>query len=199
MTDERLLPGQSGEPHRVEDGARRMVLGAGGLELVEVTEREAARVAQESDDPAWVSDYPTEGGRVAARMLLRQIARGEYTPGFGMYQVRRVTDGLVIGNVGFHGAPHRCAVEIGFDMAESARCSGSATSAVRCLVNWALSQPTVRSVVAKTTPDNIASQRVLVKAGFDIDADASSESDGMLRFAIESPRSPHVEGRSAIS
>ena len=170
-----------------------MVLVQGGLELVEVSEREAARVAQGSDDPAWVSDYPTEGGRVAARMLLQQIQRGAHTPGFGVYQVRRVTDGLVIGNVGFHSAPHGGAVEIGFDMAESARCLGHTTTAVRCLVNWAFLQPTVRRVVARTTPDNIASQRVLVKAGFDIDADAGLDNDGLFRFAIESPRSPYVD------
>jgi RimJ/RimL family protein N-acetyltransferase len=86
--------------------------------------------------------------------------------GFGMRQIIRRLDGVVVGNIGFHGPPAGGEVEIGFDLARSCRGGGYATAALIQLAAWALSQPGVDVVVALTGDDNIAAQRVMERAGF---------------------------------
>ncbi|MCH1868136.1 GNAT family N-acetyltransferase [Nocardioides sp. CFH 31398] len=58
------------------------------------------------------------------------------------------------------------AVEIGYGVNESEWGRGLGTEAVGALVDHALSRADVARVLAHTTPDNIASQRVLENTGF---------------------------------
>ena len=114
----------------------------------------------------WTAGYPIEGTLVAARMHLREEDAGERRRGFGMYQVIRRADGVVLGDVGFHCAPREGRVEIGFGLADSARGRGYATDAVARLAAWAFEQPDVDVVHASTTFDNVPSQNVMRRAGF---------------------------------
>jgi RimJ/RimL family protein N-acetyltransferase len=75
--------------------------------------------------------------------------------------------GEAIGLLGTKGPPdeqHR--VEIGYGAVPHARRQGLTTQAVRRFVEALLAQPGVDHVTAQTTVGNIASQRVLEKAGF---------------------------------
>jgi len=74
--------------------------------------------------------------------------------------------GVVVGSGGFKGPPTDGAVEIGYNVAASARGQGFATQAVRQLVQWAFETPDVLGVYAETAVDNPASRRVIEKAGF---------------------------------
>jgi ribosomal-protein-alanine N-acetyltransferase len=56
--------------------------------------------------------------------------------------------------------------ELGYRVAEQAAGRGVATAAVRELCQLAASAYGLRTIRARTTPDNVASQRVLAKAGF---------------------------------
>jgi RimJ/RimL family protein N-acetyltransferase len=85
---------------------------------------------------------------------------------FGFSLIVRREDGLVIGEIGFVGPPQRGAVMIGYAIVSSARRQGYATEAIAAVTGWALGEPAVEEVRAQTLPDNEASVRALLRAGF---------------------------------
>ena len=137
------------------------------LTLHAIDELEARRIhdrVPQSGD-AWATDYPFDGDLAAIGSFLRATEQnGEQRP-FGYYQIRRQSDGLAIGGVGFKGAPDGGGVEIGYGLAPSARGHGYASEALGALVQIAAGLG-VTTIRADTDPDNIASQRTLEQAGF---------------------------------
>ena len=74
---------------------------------------------------------------------------------------------LAAGLVGFKGLPDPAgSVEIGYGIAAIFQNRGYMAEAVSSLVEWAFTHPECKQVTANTLPDNYASRRVLVKAGF---------------------------------
>lgn len=87
-------------------------------------------------------------------------------PVFTMYQIRRRSDGFAVGGIGFFGEPDADGVvEIGYGLVASVRGAGLATEALGAASALAFDHG-ANAIVADTTPDNRASQRVLEKAGF---------------------------------
>lgn len=90
---------------------------------------------------------------------------------------------VLIGNGGFKAIPDESGmVETGYSVMPEFHGHGYASEAERALIDWAFTDPAVTRVEAETTPDNLASQRVLEKnylrltgAGFD---------EGSIRFVI---------------
>jgi RimJ/RimL family protein N-acetyltransferase len=113
----------------------------------------------------WAPDYPFEGSRAAARGFQGRSAE-QHRPGFGMYKIVRIADGLVIGDIGFYAPPQDGSVEVGFGLARSARGAGHGSEALRLLVGWAAQQADVRRVVARSLVENEPSKAVLARAGF---------------------------------
>ncbi len=73
---------------------------------------------------------------------------------------------MVVGMLGFKGAPGADGeVEIGYGVCPEHEGRGYTTEAVRALLSWAFSQPGCNTVMAETLKDNLASMRVLQKAG----------------------------------
>jgi ribosomal-protein-alanine N-acetyltransferase len=86
----------------------------------------------------------------------------------------------VVGSAGFLGRPTADGtVEIGYGVHHDHRNGGYATEAVRALVDWVLSQDGVVRVIARCDPANIASVRVLAKAGLE----ETGEIGGLSRWA----------------
>jgi ribosomal-protein-alanine N-acetyltransferase len=84
--------------------------------------------------------------------------------GFGPWVV--IAAGEVVGSAGLVGRPNeRGEVELGYGILEDHRNRGYATEAARALVAWALAQPNVDQVVARSELSNDASNRVLEKLG----------------------------------
>ncbi|MGH7904320.1 MAG: GNAT family N-acetyltransferase [Candidatus Dormibacteraceae bacterium] len=138
------------------------------LRLRQVSSEEAAEVLQGRQDPErpWIEGYPIEGTLDAARGFLFGVRSGIDHGDFGMYQIVRLEDGRVVGDIGFHGppAPDR-SVMIGYGLAPRARSHGYATEALRALVHWSLSAGGAALVRADTLLDNVASQAVMERAG----------------------------------
>ncbi len=104
-------------------------------------------------------------------------------------------ENAVIGSACFKGGPGDAGdVEIGYGLhGEAFREQGYASEAVRALCLWALAQPDVRTVTARTEPENLASCRVLEKCGFVPDGEA----DGLRcwRLTLHAPFvCPHCGG-----
>ncbi|MGI8844603.1 MAG: GNAT family N-acetyltransferase [Thermoleophilaceae bacterium] len=137
------------------------------MSLHAIDELEARRIhdrAPRSGD-AWAADYPFQGDLAAVSSFLRATEQnGEQRP-FGYYQIRRQSDGLAIGGVGFKGPPDGGVVEIGYGLVPSARGQGYATEALGTLVQIAAGLG-VTTIRADTNLDNVASQRTLEDAGF---------------------------------
>jgi RimJ/RimL family protein N-acetyltransferase len=164
----------------------RLVLTHGRLVLREQLPDEASQLADgKPAGLAWIDGGPGEGTIVAAGMLAIAAEAGVYAPGWGLFVIQRSEDGVAIGGIGFHGPPAEAegVVEIGYDLSESARGAGWATDAALVLSRWALGRAEVRTVVARTDPDNRASQRVLERAGFGRVADRDGQRAYELRLA----------------
>jgi RimJ/RimL family protein N-acetyltransferase len=118
----------------------------------------------------WADDFPAAGDVFIAGGLHRgEIGQAQRTGGEALWEHHQVIEtcsGLVVGGVGFHGPPEAGEVEIGYGIVPTRQGRGYATEAVITLVSLALTMPEVAAVVASTDADNVASQRVLEKAGF---------------------------------
>jgi len=137
------------------------------LQLHAIDVEEAERIAAQRAGPedAWAGDYPFEGDIGAVGAFLRaSAADGEQRP-FGYYRITRLSDGLAIGGIGFKGQPVDRRADIGYGLAPSARGHGYAAEAVVAIVAIA-AEHGLAKVIADTTPDNVASQRTLLNAGF---------------------------------
>lgn len=72
-----------------------------------------------------------------------------------------------VGGIGFSGLPDndgKC--EIGYVIDQKFRNKGIAKEAVELLINWANQDPDLKAISAKTFPNNLASQSVLLSTGF---------------------------------
>lgn len=86
----------------------------------------------------------------------------------------------VVGDIGFLGPPTDGRMEIGYSVVPERRRCGYATESAVALVDWALRQPGVRTVVAGCAKDNVASIRTLERIGFS----RTGAEDGQLRWQI---------------
>ena len=75
-------------------------------------------------------------------------------------------NGTHVGELCFKGVSPDGAVEIGYGISESYEGRGYATEAVSAVTAWASRQEGIKCVEAEAEEDNIASLRVLEKAGF---------------------------------
>ena len=83
-----------------------------------------------------------------------------------MYIIRKRSGGLAVGGIGFFGCPDgHGRVEFGYGLVPSARGQGLASEAVQVALDHA-ARKGATVAVAETETSNIASQRVLTKAGF---------------------------------
>lgn len=110
-----------------------------------------------------VAGYPTVGDLVMARLVVDgHLDAGEWGP----WQIEERTTGLLVGGVGFKGAPDDAGVvEIGYGLAPEARGRGLATEAVVGLLEHARDQG-ARVVRAEIDADNAPSRAVVERAGF---------------------------------
>jgi len=117
----------------------------------------------------WAPDYPHEGDAVIAGSLHRAGKSAAAVAGdssWGHWQVLERSSGLVIGGIGFLAPPESGTVEIGYGIVPSRRGRGYATEAVVAIVAGVSGEAAITAVTAATDHDNLASQRVLEKAGF---------------------------------
>ena len=144
------------------------VLHTSRLDLV-LLEPERARGITEGvnlNGHRWASGYPLESSLLRAELTLAAAAHDRPFGSFGTYQVVRRTDDHVIGDVGFMGPPDATgAVHVGCAITEGERRQGYATEALTAVLEWARTQSGLTCVLADTTRANIASQRLLERAG----------------------------------
>ena len=140
--------------------------GSPAIDLRPIGVEEAARIAAGTPGPDdhWAEGFPREDDAGPAK----GIAAAGTDPGpFGVYALVPRAHSRVIGTAGFFGPPDAAGeVTIGYGMVEPEWGQGYGTQAVAALV--AISREHgVTAVNADTDLDNIGSQRVLEKNGFE--------------------------------
>lgn len=92
--------------------------------------------------------------------------------------------GAVVGECGTKGPPDAGGtVEIGYGLAGPSRGRGLGSRAVRALVAELRSDPRIRAIEAEVVADNVASRRVLERAGFvEVGGDHT-----LLRYRAQAP------------
>ncbi|CAB4851468.1 unannotated protein [freshwater metagenome] len=136
--------------------------------ILETLSRDEAAAIRDRDRSgrAWAYDYPSESDRVVAAIVGEAGDYYSEADTWGPLQIRLAQSGLAIGGVGMLSAPDGDgSAEIGYGLVESARGQGHGGEAVVAVIRWAGSQG-LRSIVAMTSPDNVASQRLLIRNGF---------------------------------
>ena len=115
---------------------------------------------------------PGEYDRDAIVYFLSQYEiRGPEAIGwYGWYAVRRAeveSPAQLVGAGGYFGPPSADGtVEIGYSIVDETRGEGYGTELAQALTDRALRHPGVRRVIAHVAADNVASHKVLKRAGF---------------------------------
>lgn len=139
----------------------------GVIELIELDPAQAQLLVTGKSPLPAVPDYPHHGPETIARMFRDPTMIDNWVPGFGLHLIKRLSDNLVVGDVGFHAPPdERGVIEIGYGLAESARGLGLASRAVRLLSAFALARSDVACIIADTSARNVDSARVLEATGY---------------------------------
>jgi ribosomal-protein-alanine N-acetyltransferase len=100
------------------------------------------------------------------KMAKMATAEPRLHPWYSYWLVVVDSVGVGAGMAGFKGVPDRSGeVEIGYGIDPAFRSRGYTTEAVRALIAWAFEDPACQMVFADPRQENIASQRVLAKAG----------------------------------
>ncbi|MBI1847928.1 MAG: GNAT family N-acetyltransferase [Candidatus Rokubacteria bacterium] len=141
------------------------VLETGRLRLRALRDEDAGAIYEYGRDPAvtrymtWAQHRSLDDATAFVKYAAEAVAAGsEMQWAFA----RREDDGL-IGAGGLRLQGHR--VELGYAIARPHWGRGYATEAARRIVEWALADPAISRVWAYCHVDNVASARVLEKAG----------------------------------
>lgn len=151
-----------------------------GVELVLLGGEEAARIASGSPGPEdqWAEGFPREDDTEGAA-----AATAGAGP-FGAYKLVPRTHGRTIGTAGFFGPPGPSGeVTIGYGMIEPEWGRGYGTQAVAGLVQICRAHGGVTVINADTDLDNVSSQRVLEKNGFQEVRSSDTQRSYALRLA----------------
>lgn len=138
----------------------------GHVELRPVSREEAARIADGKPDPEdrWAEGFPREDDSDPAAGLA--TAQQDPAP-FGIYALVPRSHSRIIGTAGFYGPPDaEGEVTIGYGMVQPEWGQGYGTQAVARLVEICRAHG-VTAINADTDLDNLGSQRVLEKNGFE--------------------------------
>jgi RimJ/RimL family protein N-acetyltransferase len=126
----------------------------------------------------WADGYPTDGTLVAAGFVVTAEAEGRPLGAWGVYQIVRRSDEVVIGDCGFLGPPdHHGWVHAGFGVTDPQREGTLAVEAFAGLLAWAKEQPDCTRVLADAACTNLVAIRVMEDAGM-----RRAGSDGSLVY-----------------
>ena len=140
-----------------------MELREGDLVLRPWTEDDVDAMVAGCDDPDvayWIPAIPHPYTEADARAFIR----GEVRDDHDAFAIE--VGGRVVGGIGIGLNAHDYRARLGYWVAADSRGQGICTRALRLLSRYALDELRMQRVELITDPDNVASQRVAEKAGF---------------------------------
>ena len=153
-----------------------MELRDGDLVLRPWTEDDVDAMVAGCNDPEvarWIPTIPHPYTPDDARAFIRGEVRQDHEA------LAIEVDGSVVGGIGLGLNAHGYRGSIGYWVAKPARGKGICTRALRLLAGHALEELELQSVQLVTDPENLASQRVAEKVGF--------QREGVMRAHLRHP------------
>ena len=139
------------------------------LVLAELTENDLAFIRELVNDKDWlryIGDKNVHTDEDALRYL-RNGPQAMYAKhGVGLWRVGLQADGTPVGICGLIKRDGLDNLDLGFAFLPQFRSKGYAEEASRAVLDWGRQQLNVRTVVAITTFDNLASGALLTRLGF---------------------------------
>lgn len=130
---------------------------------------------------ATVQDNWTEFGVAALQYSLDRLTESDTESGWWTYFPIHKKDNTLIGSGGYKGEPtNKGTVELGYEIAPNYRNMGFATEMAKALIENALKDERIHSIIAHTLAQNNASTRVLQKCGFKKIKEINHPADGLL-------------------
>ncbi len=129
------------------------------------------------NEPLWLRYIGDKGVHTLddARDYLRSGPLASYAEhGFGLYRVALRKNGTALGLCGLIKRPALQEVDLGFAFLQNVHGQGFAREAAQAVLEHARSDLALERIVAITTPDNLRSQSLLLKLGF--------QQNGMIRL-----------------
>jgi ribosomal-protein-alanine N-acetyltransferase len=146
----------------------RLVLKTLDLALIEAAARRDTQ-AIEAMGYKTNNEWPGPDFFEAVPYFRELLIKNKGTKGFDSWIMIQKDNQEIVGGIGFLGDPdHNGTIEVGFATNPSHRRKGYCMEAARKLIEWALVHDEVQSITARCEPDNISSQNVLKKLGFQI-------------------------------
>ncbi len=131
----------------------------------------------------WIDDGQSLSASEAARWM--EVTFSNYQKrGYGMFAIEESNSAKTIGFGGLVHPDSQVEAEIKYAFSPEVWGHGFATEFVQGLVKWANCAHGLTHVIATVAPENLASQRVLVKSGFR-QSEARTESDGSCTEVFE--------------
>ncbi len=88
------------------------------LRQLEAEEGRALLRGEADPERPWMPGYPMQGTLIAVEAFVRAVDNGADPGAYGVYQLVRTSDSVVIGDIGFHGPPTRGgSVTVGYGLA----------------------------------------------------------------------------------
>jgi RimJ/RimL family protein N-acetyltransferase len=158
------------------------MLSSARVQLDPISPRQARAMLAGTPEPdlPWEEGFPLASVRGALERIVVAEGNGHALQPFFAYVIVRRSDGLAVGDAGFHGPPADGEVELGYALVPAARGKGLAAEATGLLVQWARTQPAVRRIAARVDPSNEPSRRLLERLGFVRDG----ERGGLDRYVL---------------
>ena len=147
----------------------------------------------------WIQSLQPEVQKEISPIWLDAIhGLSQADPWYCGFRILHRENGTEVGSCGFKGPPNsRGIVELAYGIHEDWQQRGFATEAVQLLVQFCRLQSAVKIIQAHTKPDNLASARVLTKAGFNCLGLVHHPEDGTVN-RWELPSRPPLEIRYFI-
>lgn len=159
-----------------------MELRDGDLALRPWTENDVLALVVACNDPEiayWIPPIPHPYTEDDARAFIegRSLAAPEYSVPEQSFAI--TLNGAVAGAIGMRVSSHDYRGHIGYWIAAPVRGQGVCTHALRVLVRYGIEELELQRLELITDPDNLASQRVAEKVGF--------QREGVLRAHLRHP------------
>jgi [ribosomal protein S5]-alanine N-acetyltransferase len=124
---------------------------------------------------------PSDRAEVSPDWLARVKTASAGDPWLLGFSIVDRVNGAVLGGCGFKGPPDsEGVVEIAYGVDPNHRRCGYATEAAQGLIAFAWGSGRVRTIRAHTKSGNVASERVLVKCGFERMGEINDPEDGLV-------------------
>lgn len=153
----------------MEIQTNRLLLKTLDLDLIEAAaQRDSGAI--EALGYATNGEWPGPDFYEALPYFKQLLIQNNGTRGFDSWIIVERETREIVGGIGFLGNPDpNGSVEIGFATNESHRRKGYCFEAAKRLMEWALNHDEVQLITARCELDNIGSQNVLLKLGFQLD------------------------------